>query len=66
MKPLYEELWHWAKARKPELPSVERRALLDMLIDPILADETDGFSKAVLIGSLFQLLLLSYLVEELV
>jgi len=62
---LYEELWHWAEARKPTLPADERRRLLDRLIEPIHAEGTDGFSKAVLIGLLFQLLLLSYLSEEL-
>jgi hypothetical protein len=62
---LYEELWHWAAARKPQLPAGERRQLLDRLIEPLLTAETAGFSKAVLIGLLFQLLLLSYLSEEL-
>jgi hypothetical protein len=58
---LYEELWRWAEARKPELPASRRRILLDQLLAPVHSDETGGFAKAILLGLLFQLLLLSYL-----
>jgi len=62
---LYDELWRWAEARKPDLPPRERRLLLDRLLAPCHSDETDGFSRALLIGMLFQMLLLSYLSDEL-
>jgi hypothetical protein len=62
---LYEELWRWARGRKPDLAPRDRRSLLDRLLAPLHSDDTDGFSKAVLIGLLFQLLLLSYLTDEL-
>jgi hypothetical protein len=58
---LYGELWRWAEEQKPELPPSERRRLLDRLLRPVLARETPGFSKALLLGRLFQLLLLSHL-----
>jgi hypothetical protein len=58
---LYAELWRWAEERKPELAPRERRRLLEGLLRPVLARETPGFSKALLLGRLFQLLLLSYL-----
>jgi hypothetical protein len=61
---LYEELWRWAQERKPDLPSAERRRLLDRLISPIHSTETPGDQKAVLIGHLFQVLLLSDLSRE--
>jgi hypothetical protein len=62
---LYEELWRWAERKKPELSSGERRRLLDGLLAPVHSSEGDGPSKAVLLGLLFQLLLLSYLSEQL-
>jgi hypothetical protein len=62
---LYGELWRWAERRKPQLAANERRALLDGLLTPVRAADGDGVSKAVLLGLLFQLLLLSYLSEEL-
>jgi hypothetical protein len=62
---LYGELWRWAGRRKPELPAAERRTLLDGLLAPVRATDGDGMSKAVLLGLLFQLLLLSYLPEDL-
>jgi len=61
---LYEELWCWARKLKPDLPPGERRRLLDRLLAPVHSDETDGFSKAVLLGLLFQMLLLTYVAQE--
>jgi len=61
---LYDELWRWAEARKPDLPPRERRLLLDRLLAPLCSAEADCFSKSVLAGLLFQLLLLSHLAEE--
>jgi len=62
---LYGELWSWAESRKPELPASSRRELLDRLLAPVHSPEGDGMSKAVLIGLLFQMLLLSQLSDEL-
>jgi hypothetical protein len=62
---LYGELWRWTESKKPELPASSRRELLDRLLAPVHSDEGDGMSKAVLVGLLFQLLLLSYLSDEL-
>lgn len=61
---LHGELWRWAEARKPELPPGERRLLLDRLLSPLLSEEGDCFSKSVLAGLLFQMLLLSHLAGE--
>jgi len=62
---LYEELWRWAEEQKPELPPGERQRLLDRLLQPALAPQTPGFSKALLLGRLFMLLLLSRLASVL-
>jgi hypothetical protein len=62
---LYGELWRWAESKKPELPAPARRELLDRLISPVLASGEDGVSKALLLGLLFQMLLLSALSDEL-
>ena len=56
---LYEEMWRWTQKKKPDLPPAERRRLLDLLFKPICAAESGGFSRAVVIGTLFQLLLVS-------
>jgi hypothetical protein len=61
---LYGELWRWARELKPDLPAAERRRLLDRLLAPVHSEETSGLSKATLIGLLFQVLLLSYLSQE--
>jgi hypothetical protein len=58
---LYGELWHWAQRLKPDLSPAERRRLLDGLLTPALSDETDGGTKAVLLGLLFQVLVLHHL-----
>jgi len=62
---LYDELWRWAEARKPDLAPLERRLLLDRLLAPLCSLETDCFAKSVLAGLLFQTLLLSHLAEAL-
>jgi hypothetical protein len=61
---LYGELWRWARELKPDLPAAERRRLLDRLLAPVHSEEMSGLSKATLIGLLFQVLLLSYLSQE--
>ncbi len=60
---LYEELWRWAQEKNPELDSQERRRMLDSLFVPLCSKSGDGPSKAILIGSLFQLLLLSRVLD---
>jgi len=62
---LYAELWKWAEEQKPDLPASDRRRILDRLFGPVHSRETAGFSKAVLLGHLFQLLLVTYLSIEL-
>lgn len=61
---LYGELWHWACRLKPDLPATERRALLDRLFAPVRSPDAEGFTKAVLLGLMFQILLLSHLSRE--
>ena len=56
---LYEEMWRWTQEKKPDLPAAERRRLLDLLFKPICSAESGGFSRVLVIGTLFQLLLLS-------
>jgi hypothetical protein len=58
---LYDELWRWAAGLKPDLSAADRRRLLDRLLSPALSAETDGTTKAVLLGLLFQVLLLHHL-----
>ena len=62
---LYEELWRWARESKPELPAAERRRLLDMLFKPLCSAESGGFSRSILIGALFQLLLVGSIADAL-
>ncbi len=61
---LYEELWRWAEEKKPETPPQERRRMLDGLFQPLCIKDAGGPSKAVLIGALFRLLLLSHTLDE--
>ncbi len=62
---VYEEMWHWARRIKPDLDACERRRLLDLLFKPICSGDSGNSSRLLLIGVLFQLLLLSEVVEEL-
>ena len=61
---LYEELWRWTLEKKPDLPAAERRRLLDLLFKPICSAQSGGFGRAVVIGTLFQLLLVSEVSDE--
>jgi len=61
---LYEELWRWSQEKNPELTAGQRRLMLDKLFQPLCSKQGDGPSKAILIGSLFQLLLLSHILDE--
>ena len=57
---LYGEMWHWTEQRNPQLSGAERRVLLDRLFEPVHSTDASGFSKAVLLGLLFQVLLAAY------
>lgn len=61
---LYGEMWRWTRRRNPKLAGAERRALLDRLFEPVHSADGRGFSAAVLLGLLFQLLLAAYFSEE--
>lgn len=62
---LYGELWCWASALKPELEVAERRRLLDRLLAPALDPGMPGEHRAVLVGRLFQILLVTHLARDL-
>jgi len=59
------ELWRWAESLKPELPADERRQLLDRLLAPAMDPNSPGEHKAVLLGRIFQVLLVSHLARDL-
>jgi hypothetical protein len=61
---LYERLWRWTESRTPKLSPDRRRRLIDSLIFPVNPDMTGGTERAVLVGRLFQILLLWTLAEE--
>jgi hypothetical protein len=60
---LYGELWRWTQQRNPRLSGAERRVLLDRLFEPVHSADASGFSKAVLLGLLFQVLLAAHVSE---
>ena len=61
---LYEELWLWSSGRNPELSPGQRRTLIDALLEPAMTHGTSGLVKAVVIGRLFQIMLISQLPQE--
>jgi hypothetical protein len=61
---LYEEMWHWAQRKKPELNTAERRHLLDLLFAPVCSAHQGDVGTFLLIGSLFQVLLVSEVADE--
>ncbi|MBP1601202.1 MAG: hypothetical protein H6Q06_1353 [Acidobacteria bacterium] len=61
---LYEEMWHWAQRKKPEVNAVERRRLLDLLFAPACSAHQGDAGIFLLIGSLFQVLLVSEVADE--
>jgi len=61
---LFAALWQVSAQLQPELSSADRRSLLDQLFTPIFHEETDDGVKIVLLGRLFQMLLLVYLSGE--
>ena len=60
---LFDALWHVSARLQPSLSPADRRRLLDELFAPALQEEADDAVKIVLLGRLFQLLLLVNLVE---
>jgi hypothetical protein len=58
---LFDALWHVSAQMQPLLTPAERRRLLDELLMPALHPEMDDGVKIVLLGRLFQLLLIIHL-----
>ncbi|HSC26864.1 MAG TPA: hypothetical protein VLD67_06295 [Vicinamibacterales bacterium] len=54
---LYGELWDISRELRPELPSAERQALVDLLLRPVLAPGVADAVKAALLIRLFQVAL---------
>lgn len=61
---LFSALWDVSARLQPELSSADRRQLLDQLLTPALHEETEDGVKMVLIGRLFQILLLVHLMSK--
>jgi hypothetical protein len=61
---LYEELWRWSTERNPELSPGRRRTLIDALLEPATSREASGLVKAVVIGRLFQIMVISRLPQD--
>jgi hypothetical protein len=60
---IYRRYWQLSAEMQPELAPDERRRLVDELLAPIKDSEVNGTAKAVLIGRLFQILLIAKLVQ---
>jgi hypothetical protein len=58
---LYDRLWQWTEAAKPDLDAAERRRLLDRVTAPLCDARAPAAIKAVLAGRLYQVLLLAHL-----
>lgn len=58
---LFHEMWQLSTLMQPDLSPGERRLLLDQLLAPLHDQEMPGTAKALLIGRLYQLLLLVHL-----
>jgi hypothetical protein len=61
---LYGQLWHLSNELKPGLPPVNRREMIEKLLAPVRSAETGDLVKAVVIGRLFQLLLVGTMARE--
>lgn len=61
---LYDELWRWATERKPELDPAERAKLIDQLLTPIRDESVEPFQSALLVSSLFALLIVEAVADE--
>jgi hypothetical protein len=53
-------LWQLSAANRPELADESRTALVDALLAPVLEEDNPSELRAVLLGRLFQVLLLCY------
>jgi hypothetical protein len=61
---LYDRLWRWTERRTPDLAPDQRRRLIDLLIPPMTSKSEDGLQRTIIVGRLFQVLLLWTLAEE--
>lgn len=53
-------LWRFSAARRPEMSRRQRAALVDELLAPVFEAQTSSEVKAALLGRLFQVILLGY------
>jgi hypothetical protein len=53
-------LWRLSAANRPELADESRTALVDALLAPVLEEDNSSELRAILLGRLFQVLLLCY------
>ena len=58
---LYNALWRLSETTQPGLSPTDRRHLIEKLLAPLHDEAVTGTIKAVLIGRLFQILLLAHL-----
>jgi len=58
---LHDRLWSWAASANPDLDRSERRQLIDQLTAPLRNREVAIDARAVLVGRIFQVLLLGHL-----
>lgn len=58
---LYGEFWVLSSELQAGVPAAERKLLLDNLLKPVFDDQTSGTVRALIIGRLYQMLLLVYL-----
>ena len=56
---LYRATWHWSEQQNEGLDAGERRRLLDRVFAPVFDTKMNGAQKALLLGQLFQILLVS-------
>lgn len=56
---LFQEYWELSVEMQPDLPAIERRQLVDKLIEPAMDDRVSGTVRAALLARLFQLDLLA-------
>jgi len=60
---LFDELWHWAAGRKPELAPTDRAKLINQLLAPVCDECIEPSQKALLVCSLFALLIVEALAD---
>jgi hypothetical protein len=58
---LYASLWRLSETTQPTMNTADRRQLIEKLLAPLHDEAVTGTIKAVLIGRLFQILLLAHL-----